>query len=74
MHGPDGRPGYQAYVLRCWQERSLDCSSASTWRFSVEDPHTSLRRGFATWQALLAFLQDELCIVEPRADVGAAEG
>jgi hypothetical protein len=43
-------PGYRAYLLRCWRE-------ATGWRFSLEDPHTGARRGFAGPEALLAFLE-----------------
>ncbi len=53
-------PRYCSYLLRCWQERSLRQSAAAVWRFSLEDPHTGQRRGFATFEALVAFLRQEL--------------
>jgi hypothetical protein len=46
-------PGYRAYLLRCWRE-------ATGWRFSLEDPRTGERRGFAGPDALLAFLGRDL--------------
>ena len=53
-------PRYCSYLLRCWQERSLRQSTAAVWRFSLEDPHTGQRRCFATFEALVAFLRQEL--------------
>ena len=50
---------YCAYLLRCWQEPGSG-PGPLVWRFSLEDPHTGERRGFATWERLLAFLQAEL--------------
>ena len=58
-------PRYCSYLLRCWQERSLRQSAASVWRFSLEDPHTGQRRGFATFEALVAFLRQELWDEKP---------
>jgi hypothetical protein len=58
-------PRYQSYVLRCWAER------LPAWRFSLEDPNTGRRCGFADLEALLAFLQAELASGGPRpAGVG----
>lgn len=54
-------PRYQTYLLRCWQERSTQVGSVvKVWRFSLEDPRTGRRRGFASLEALLASLQTEL--------------
>jgi hypothetical protein len=54
-------PRYQTYVLRCWQERSTQADGMVTvWRFSLEDPRTNRRQGFASMEALLASLQTEL--------------
>jgi len=36
------------------------------WRFSLQNPHTNQRRGFATLEALLVSLQTEL--VDDEAD------
>jgi len=55
---PDGPPRYQVFLLRCWEERSERPESAA-WRFSLQDPGTGLRRGFASLEALLAFLTNQ---------------
>ncbi len=56
--GPD-TPVLRAYMLRFWKVRSLDPQRPSAWRFSLEDPHTRERMGFADLDALISFLQAE---------------
>jgi hypothetical protein len=57
----DPPPRYRAYLLRCWQERSQASDQKTTvWRFSLEDPHTGQRRGFASFETLIAALRTEL--------------
>jgi len=51
---------YYAYLLRCWQEPGSEASGSATCRFSLEDPHRGLRRGFASFEALIAFLAGQL--------------
>jgi hypothetical protein len=52
---------YRSYVVRCWQERSVQAAQEIVvWRFSLEDPCTNQRRGFATLEALMLSLQTEL--------------
>ena len=52
---------YRSYILRCWQEHTADAGRETTvWRFSLQDPRTNQRRGFATLEALLVSLQEEL--------------
>jgi hypothetical protein len=53
---PDPAP-YHAYLLRCWLERGPGPDAPGAWRFSLEDPHTGARRGFAGLSALVAFLE-----------------
>lgn len=54
-------PQYHTYLLRCWQERSNQAEGVlKVWRFSLENPHTGQRRGFASLEALLASLQTDL--------------
>ena len=53
-------PRYLAYLLRCWQERSQRPEYLPLWRFSLEDPHSGQRRGFASLEALVAFLETVL--------------
>ena len=45
---------YQAYLLRLWRS-----DGAPGWRASLEDPHSGVRRGFATLEHLIAFLHDQ---------------
>lgn len=52
---------YRAYVVRCWQELSVHAGRETRlWRFSLQDPSTGRRRGFANLEALLSSLQAEL--------------
>jgi hypothetical protein len=54
-------PSYRSYVIRCWQEHSVHATQKiAVWRFSLEDPRTHQRRGFATLEALLLSLQEDL--------------
>ena len=47
---------YRAYMLRLWQ---VDDEEGPTWRASLESPHTGERRGFASLEALVAFLTNQ---------------
>ncbi len=60
MAGHDRPPPYCAFLLRCWQERSTSNPELVAWRFSLEDPHTGARRGFASLAAVVAAVQDAL--------------
>ena len=51
---------YCAYVLRCWNEQPPCRAYPLHWRFSLEDPHTGARYGFADLDALVTWLQTEL--------------
>lgn len=62
-------PGYCAYLLRCWHEPSPVATDAEGWHFSLEDPHTGTQRGFASFDALMAFLRTRL-----RNDPGESTG
>ena len=54
-------PRYLSYVVRCWQERSVHAGrEIMVWRFSLQNPRTNQRRGFATLESLLVSLQAEL--------------
>ena len=53
-------PRYRSYLLTFWEERSHDSITPAVWRFSLEDPHTGHRRGFASLEGLFDFLQTEL--------------
>ncbi|MBI5034639.1 MAG: hypothetical protein HZB51_29305 [Chloroflexi bacterium] len=51
---------YQSYLLRFWQESNAPTNSARVWRFSLEDPRTGERMGFANLEHLLAFLREQM--------------
>lgn len=53
-------PCYRSYLLTFWEERSLDSEAPAVWRFSLEDPRTGQRRGFADLEALKAALEQEI--------------
>ncbi len=50
-------PHYHSYLLRFWEERG---QQPPVWRFSLEDPQTDQRYGFASFEALVHWLQAEL--------------
>ena len=53
-------PRYLSFLLRCWEEGNPQPGMPETWRFSLEDIHTGQRRGFASLEALLAYVRAEL--------------
>ena len=65
-HRPE-TPSLRAYLLRFWKVGSADSQRAPTWRFSLEDPHSGEKLGFADLEALVAFLQAELANDAPVA-------
>ncbi len=48
---------YRSYLLRLWQVFDHRPDARLVVRCSLEDPHTGERRGFASLEALLTFLQ-----------------
>ena len=60
MRASDRSPRYCAYLLRLWEEGGNSHEQSPTWRCSLEDPHTGDRRGFASLELLIAFLQAQL--------------
>lgn len=53
-------PFYRSYLLTFWEERSRDPSVPVVWRFSLEDPRTGQRHGFANLEAVVAALEQEM--------------
>ena len=47
---------YRAYLLRLWR---TDDNRETRWRASLEEPHTGVRRGFATLAELFTFLEEQ---------------
>ncbi len=56
----DQPPSYRTYLIRCWEERSRDLTAPTVWRFSLEDPQTGQRRGFASLEKMMGFIRGEL--------------
>ena len=51
----------RAFLVRCWPEKGVAPDQPPTWRFSIEEVRAERRvRGFASLEALMAFLQAEL--------------
>jgi hypothetical protein len=55
----DGPLCYHSYLLRFWEVRGK-VELPAVWRFSLTDPHTGERQGFADLETLVAFLQDRI--------------
>jgi hypothetical protein len=51
---------YKSFLLTIWEERSKDPRTETSWRFSLEDPHSGKRRGFSSLQALVEALREEI--------------
>jgi hypothetical protein len=52
---------YKSYLLRCWQEQDRSQTSPSRiWRFALQDTRSGKQRGFASIEALMAYLQAAL--------------
>jgi hypothetical protein len=63
---PPGRPPRaRIYLLRIWEEREGAPEVVVVWRFSLEEPGTGQRRGFAALAALTAFLDGQLAMEPP---------
>lgn len=56
----DPAPRYQSYLLRCWEVRSQQPDQPPTWRFSLQNPQTEQKHGFADLEELVDFLRAEL--------------
>lgn len=46
---------YRSYLLRMW---AAFPGEPRVWRFSLEDPHTGERHGFANWDSLRDFIKE----------------
>ena len=56
----DRPPRYRSYLLTLWEERARDPGASEVWRFRLEDPRTGQRRAFASLEALLAALEQDM--------------
>ena len=55
----DGPLVYHSYLLRFWAVRGRD-NLPAVWRFSLTEPHTGDRQGFADLDTLVAFLRGQI--------------
>ena len=55
----EGPLRYHSYLLRFWQVTG-QVELSAVWRFSLTDPHTGDRHGFANLDALVAFLHCQI--------------
>lgn len=58
-------PRRSTYLLTIWQERGREPDQPLVWRFSLEEPRTGRRRGFATLKELVAALEASFTEVGP---------
>ena len=75
MSSAEARRRYCAWLLRCWEARGQGADPLITWRYSLEDPNSGARRGFASFEALVAQLRAELGLdaAEPAETAPAAQ-
>jgi hypothetical protein len=59
--------GYKSYLLRLWESNE---NGKRLWRASLEKPGTGERQGFASLQALFAFLEEQTGACESQAEEG----
>ena len=67
----DKPPRYQTFLLTFWEERSSKPEDRVIWRFSLEDPQTGQRRGFANLEMLMAALWQ---LMADAGEEGSGEG
>jgi hypothetical protein len=53
-------PRYRTFLLTLWEERTEDPNVPSAWRFRLEDPRTGQQQGFASLEALVTALEQEM--------------
>jgi hypothetical protein len=59
---------YRAYLLRMWQEPTGPPYACPVWRFSLQNTAGDPRRGFASLEALIEFLKQEIEIDQSNPD------
>jgi hypothetical protein len=61
MEGKSSEKEHLVFLLRCWQEANDESNAAPAWHFSlVEAGGEQRRRGFASLQAAMTFIEAEL--------------
>ena len=56
---PPEKPIYQVYLLRLWSA-NVSRTGLSSWRASLENPHTGERLGFANLEQLFTYLMQQV--------------
>jgi hypothetical protein len=65
--GAPAGPTYRAFLLRCWWEAGAGPDSLAAWRFCLVEPGDGeTERGFASLEALVAHLRQELEVTDRR--------
>lgn len=59
---------YKSFLLTVWAEPNADHHPRNLWRFSLQDPHTGRRRGFASLEALMTALRQITADLEAEGD------
>lgn len=57
-------PHYRIYLLTIWAERGRNPATPTVWHFSLEDPRSGQRHGFANLAALITALHQEIAKIE----------
>ncbi|MCD6291481.1 MAG: hypothetical protein J7M34_13340 [Anaerolineae bacterium] len=63
-------PGRWTQLLTIWLERPASTGRLAAWRFALEDVHSGERHGFASLEALVAFLQEQMASKEAGEESG----
>ena len=57
---------YRAFLLRCWQEADASPAGQAAWRFTlVQLGQEETKKGFASLEDLITYLQGELDAARP---------
>ncbi len=49
---------HYSFILSLWPEKRTHSHAPTVWRYTLEDPHMAVRRGFKDPQELAQFLQE----------------
>jgi len=61
QEGEEEGENYRAFLLRCWQEPEAGPGGQPAWRFTlVQVGEERAKKGFASVEALLDYLREEL--------------
>ena len=65
---------YRAFLLRCWQEADASPAGQAAWRFTlVQLGQEETKKGFASLEDLITYLQGELDAARPHTPRQAHE-